>query len=83
MREVFAILNDKITVNAINGRAEAVSALQELRGAIMGPIRRTEDQLAGAMDALERVERERTMWARCNQRAALESLKTIRRSLRV
>ncbi len=83
MKEVLAILNDRITVNSINGKAEAVSALQELREAILGPIRRTEDQLAGAMDALERVEEERTMWARCNQRAALESLKTIRRSLRV
>ena len=45
MKEVLAILNDRITVNSINGKAEAVSALQELREAIMGPMQRMEADL--------------------------------------
>ena len=53
MKEVLAIINDRITVNSINGKAEAVSALQELREAIMGPIQRmdaTFEKLASVID---------------------------------
>ena len=34
MNKLLTLLDDRITVNAINGKAEAVSALQELREAI-------------------------------------------------
>ncbi len=53
MKEVLAILNDRITINSINGKSEAVTALQELREAIMGPIQKMDaavEKLAGVID---------------------------------
>jgi len=40
MNTILEILNDRITVNAINGKLEAVSALVELREAILAAIDR-------------------------------------------
>ena len=83
MREVLAIINDRITVNAINGKAEAVSALQELREAIIGPLRRTEEAVAKAMTRLEIIEEAREGWAAYEKRQALENIRALRQSIRV
>ena len=76
MREVLAILNDRITVNSINGKAEAVSALSELREAIMGPIQRMELDLALLVQEITRTESCRKSAAWCD---AIDLLKHVRK----
>jgi len=72
MREVLAILND---------RAEAVSALSELREAILGPIQKDERQIFKALTRLELIEEAREGWAGYEKRQAKEELRAIRQTL--
>jgi hypothetical protein len=81
MREVLAILNDRITVNSINGKAEAVSALQELREAILGPIQKAERDIFKALTRLELIEEAREGWIGYEKRQAKEELRAIRQTL--
>jgi hypothetical protein len=81
MREVLAILNDRITVNSINGKVEAVSALQELREAILGPIQKAERDIFKALTRLELIEEAREGWARYEKGQAVETIKAVRQTL--
>jgi hypothetical protein len=81
MREVLAIFNDRITVNSINGKAEAVSALSELREAILGPIQKAERDIFKALTRLELIEEAREGWAGYEKRQAKEELHAIRQTL--
>jgi hypothetical protein len=81
MREVLAILNDRITVNSINGRAEAVSALKELREAILGPLKKAEQEIIHAMNRFEMIEAAREGWARYEKGQAVETIKAVRQTL--
>jgi hypothetical protein len=53
MSKILEILNDRITVNDINGKTEAVSALRELREAIMGPLLKQDSEFAGIVGDLQ------------------------------
>ena len=53
MNKLQTLLDDRITVNAINGKAEAVSALQELREAIAGPMMDMEKQVVDAASHIQ------------------------------
>ena len=52
MNKLLTLLDDRITVNAINGKAEAASALRELREAIMGPLMDMEKQAADTVGGI-------------------------------
>ena len=53
MNKILELLNDRITVNDINGKTEAVSALKELREAIMGPLLNQGSEVAGIVGDLQ------------------------------
>jgi hypothetical protein len=81
MREVLAIINDRITVNSINGKAEAVSTLKELREAILGPLKKFEQEIIHAMNRFEMIEEAREGWARYEKGQAVEIIKAVRQTL--
>ena len=52
MNKILTLLNARIMVNDNNGKTEAVSALKELREAIMGPMMDMEKQVVAAVDEI-------------------------------
>jgi hypothetical protein len=53
MSKILETLNDRIMVNDINGKTEAVSALKELREAIMGPLLKQDSEFAATVGDLQ------------------------------
>ena len=52
MNKILTLLNARIMVNDNNGKTEAVSALKELREAIMGPLMDMEKQAADTVGGI-------------------------------
>lgn len=55
MNKILTLLDDRITLNAINGKAEAASALRELREAIAGPMEDMEKQVVDAASHIQAI----------------------------
>jgi hypothetical protein len=53
MSKILETLNDRITVNTINGKAEVVAALQELREALLDPVLHTEAEIAASVREIQ------------------------------
>ncbi len=53
MNNLLTLLDDRITLNSINGKAEAASALRELREAMTGPMMDMEKQVVDAASHIQ------------------------------
>ena len=66
MNKLLTLLDDRITLNSINGKTEAASALRELREAMAGPMMDMEKQV---VDAASHIQSMTTSQLYLNQRA--------------